>query len=115
MIEDWYAFLTAGGWCLLCSSRYGALSRFIRAFNAVTGRNLTIEDGRLAGERIYSLKREFNIKHGVTEKEDNLPERLLKEPNKKSDGAVVKLNETLPEYLQLRGWLPRRECLKSCH
>ena len=104
IIEDWYAFLTAGGWCLLCSSRYGALNRFIRTFNAVTGRNLSIEDGRLAGERIYNLKREFNIKHGITAEEDILPERLLKEPNKKSDNAVVKLDETLPEYLKLRGW-----------
>ncbi|MGD0330870.1 MAG: aldehyde ferredoxin oxidoreductase family protein [Nitrososphaeria archaeon] len=104
MIEDWYAFLASAGWCLMCSSRYGALNRFVRAFNAVTGQNLTIEDGRLAGERIYNLKREFNIKHGVTIEEDTLPERLLKEPNKKSDNAVVKLNETLPEYLKLRGW-----------
>jgi len=103
-IEDWYAFLTASGWCLLCSSRYGDLNRFVRTFAAVTGRKLTIHEARLSGERIYNLKRSFNLKHGISGKEDTLPERLLREPNKKSNNAVVKLDATLPEYLALRKW-----------
>ncbi|MGQ9781157.1 MAG: aldehyde ferredoxin oxidoreductase family protein [Nitrososphaeria archaeon] len=110
-IEDWYAFLTAGGWCLLCSSRYGDLNRFLRAFSAVTGRALNIQEAVLSGERIYNLKREFNIKHGILGEEDALPERLLKEPNRKSNNAVVRLDATLPEYLKLRKWDQARKAL----
>jgi aldehyde:ferredoxin oxidoreductase len=57
-----------------------------------------------AGERIYNLKRAFNLKHGISRMEDTLPERLLKEPNRKSNNAVVYLDKTMPEYLKLRGW-----------
>jgi len=103
-IEEWWAFLTAAGWCLISWTRYGTLSRFIRVFNAVTIQNFSIEDALHAGERVYNLKRQFNIKHGITGKEDSLPQRLLTEPNRKSGNTVVKLNKTLPEYLKLRGW-----------
>jgi aldehyde:ferredoxin oxidoreductase len=102
--EDWWAFLTAMGWCLFTAFRYGKLERFIRAFNAVTGKNIKLNDAMIIGERIYNLKRAFNSKHGITIEEDNLPERLLKEPNKKANSSVVKLHVTLPEYIKLRGW-----------
>ena len=104
VIEDWWAFLTAAGWCLLVNPRYGAENRFIRAFNAVTGENITVGEALKAGERIYNLKRAFNLKHGISRMEDTLPERLLKEPNRKSNNAVVYLDKTMPEYLKLRGW-----------
>jgi aldehyde:ferredoxin oxidoreductase len=60
----------------------------------------------LAGERIFNLERLFNLKAGITGRDDTLPERMLKEPVLKgqAEGQVVKLAEMLPEYYRLRGW-----------
>ncbi len=59
-----------------------------------------------AGERIWNLERDFNLKAGLTGADDNLPARLLKEAAKTgpAEGKVCGLDEMLPEYYQLRGW-----------
>lgn len=59
-----------------------------------------------AGERIWNLERDYNIKAGLTGADDNLPERLLKEASKAAptEGQVCNLDQMLPEYYQLRGW-----------
>jgi aldehyde:ferredoxin oxidoreductase len=48
----------------------------------------------------------FNLKAGITAKDDSLPERLLKSPIKTgpSKGLVSRLPEMLPEYYSVRGW-----------
>ena len=58
------------------------------------------------GERIWNLERLFNLKAALTEKDDTLPPRLLKEPIKtgSSKGKVSLLPQMLPEYYLLRGW-----------
>ena len=60
-------------------------------------------------DRILTLERMFNIREGVTSKEDTIPERLLKEPL--SDGpsqgrllAPEQLKAMLSEYYHLQGW-----------
>jgi aldehyde:ferredoxin oxidoreductase len=59
-----------------------------------------------AGERIWNLERLFNLKAGLTKKDDTLPERLLDMavPEGPAKGMVSRLPEMLPEYYQLRGW-----------
>jgi aldehyde:ferredoxin oxidoreductase len=64
-------------------------------------------DGFLkTGERIYNIERLFNLKAGLTAKDDTLPKRMLTEPMPEGPGKgqVVRLNEMLPEYYKLRGW-----------
>jgi aldehyde:ferredoxin oxidoreductase len=64
-------------------------------------------DGFLkTGERIYNLERLFNLKAGLTDKDDALPKRMLQEPMPEGPGkgVVVHLNEMLPKYYKLRGW-----------
>jgi len=58
------------------------------------------------GERIWNLERLWNLKAGLTSKDDTLPVRMLKDPIKSgpSKGHVSKLKKMLPEYYQLRGW-----------
>ena len=72
------------------------------------------------GERIVNLHRMFNIREGLTSKDDTLPERLIKEPSPKgpSKGQVVELDQMLKEYYDLRNWdlktgYPRIEKLKE--
>ena len=58
------------------------------------------------GERIWNLERIFNLKAGITGKDDTLPKRLLSEPAQSgpAKGKVNELDKMLPEYYTLRGW-----------
>ena len=87
-------------------------------YNAVTGRNITGTGLLRAGERIVNLERAFNVREGLTRKDDSLPERALKTPlpDGPAKGQVVDLEPMLDRYYELRGWdkasgIPSREKL----
>ena len=107
IVEDWRAFQNASGWCIFSDpfGAYGGQLKFLEVFAAVTGWHFKLSEALLIGERIFNLKKCFNVKHGCTASEDRLPERLLTEKTK--SGLVCKLNETLPEYYRVRGWDPK--------
>jgi aldehyde:ferredoxin oxidoreductase len=71
-----------------------------------TGMKVTGEDMRRTGERIVNLQRAFNIREGLTRKDDRLPERFTKTPAPEgvAKGHVVELDKMLDEYYRLRGW-----------
>jgi len=79
---------------------------FAAALTALTGAKYTEKDLRLIGERIFTLERAFDIREGVTAKDDRLPERLTKEPAPAGacKGHVVELDRMMREYYKLRGW-----------
>jgi aldehyde:ferredoxin oxidoreductase len=58
------------------------------------------------GERIFTLERLFNLRAGMSAKDDTLPKRFLKEPmpDGPSKGQVFEQDQVLPEYYKLRGW-----------
>ncbi len=58
------------------------------------------------GERIFTLERLFNLKAGLSAKDDTLPKRFLKEPMPEgpSKGQVFEQDQILPEYYRMRGW-----------
>jgi aldehyde:ferredoxin oxidoreductase len=72
-----------------------------------------------AAERIWNLERLFNLREGITGKEDTLPTRLLQEPmpSGPAKGHVVELDVLLRDYYQVRNWdekgAPRPEKLKE--
>jgi aldehyde:ferredoxin oxidoreductase len=110
LVQDWWCFINLGGWCLFAadSPRYmGQFKKYVEVFTAVTGMPVTLQDALHIGERIFNLRKAFNMRHGCTRAEDTLPERLLKEPNPRAQNAVVKLDEMLPEYYRERGWDPK--------
>jgi aldehyde:ferredoxin oxidoreductase len=67
---------------------------------------MTADEVLTTGERITNLERAFNIREGLTRKDDSLPERFLKEPMPEgpSKGQVVDLDAMLDEYYASRGW-----------
>ena len=76
------------------------------AVSAATGFNINERALRLTGERIVNLNRAFNLRMGLTPKDDSLPERFLKEPAPEGPckGHVVELDEMLDEYYHYRKW-----------
>ena len=60
------------------------------------------------GERIWNLERKFNLDAGFTGKDDNLPQRLVKDAAKTgpAKGLTNGLDKMLPEYYEVRGWTP---------
>jgi len=74
-------------------------------YSAVTGWEMTFDDLVKIGERIWNLQRAFNVRMGVTRKDDTLPERFLKESVNEgpAKGQIVELETMLKEYYRERG------------
>ncbi len=58
------------------------------------------------GERITNLERVFNVREGLSRKDDTLPARILEEPLREGPGSGQRfeLTEMLGEYYRVRGW-----------
>lgn len=77
-----------------------------RMLNLVTGLDFTEEELIAIGRRVYTLERLFNTRAGLSRKDDTLPPRFLNEELEEgaSRNRLVKLDEMLDRYYQLRGW-----------
>lgn len=89
--------------------------KLLEWLKVVTGINYTQEQLSLIGERIWNLEHLFNLKSGLSIKDDILPERMINRapPN----GRVVNLYPMLTEYYRQRGWdekgIPKAEKLNQ--
>jgi aldehyde:ferredoxin oxidoreductase len=99
------AAVDSSGACLFSTFGLGA-DELAEMLTALTGVSYTTPEFVKAGERIWNLERMWNLKAGLSAKDDTLPQRLLKDPIKTgpSKGNLSKLPEMLPEYYHLRGW-----------
>ncbi len=91
-------------------------SQIARWVNKVTGFEMDMKELLKIGERLFNLKRLYDIKLGISGKDDVLPKRLLTaKPDGKAKGKVPNLSKMLPEYYRLRGWddkgIPTKERL----
>ena len=75
-------------------------------YSAATGLEVATEDLLLAGERVFNLTRLFNLREGLTRKDDTLPKRLITEgvTEGPSAGQRVDLEKMLEEYYPIRCW-----------
>jgi len=122
---DWTAAINSLG---LCSNIYwwGAVHyrpvNLVEILNAVTGWGYTVEEFMTAGERINTFCRAFNVREGVTRKDDTLPPRFM-EPLEggPTDGQLIseeELNSMLDDYYEIVGWdvetgIPTKERLEK--
>ncbi|MBN2439578.1 MAG: aldehyde ferredoxin oxidoreductase family protein [Deltaproteobacteria bacterium] len=88
--------------------------------SALMGREWTVADLMTAGERIQNMERLFNAREGLTRTDDQLPDRLTREPKADgpSKGKVVPLEELKDDYYRAMGWdlstgLPGAEKLRE--
>jgi aldehyde:ferredoxin oxidoreductase len=81
-------------------------SLFPKILNALFGEPWTIKDVNDAAIRSWCQERLFNMKEGLTRKDDTLPDRLLKEPKPEgpSKGSTVPLDKLLDDFYTAMGW-----------
>ncbi len=106
-IQDFYTMIDSSGICNFIIIGSPDANVFINLMEKGTGLDFGGLNGFLkTGERIYNIERLFNLKAGLTAKDDTLPKRMLTEPMPEGPGKgeVVHLSEMLPEYYKLRGW-----------
>jgi len=109
----------ATGICLFTGAAGGTLDDLAACTAAATGVSFDTDDFVKIGERTWNIERLWNLKAGLTSKDDNLPERLLKVPHKSgpAKGVVVHLDQMLPPYYKTRGWdeegVPTKEKLSE--
>ena len=94
------------GICLFVAFGGGPLEALVPCTAEATGVDYTLDDFVKIGERTWNLEKLWNMKAGLTAKDDSLPQRLLKDGHKSgpSKGITVNLDVMLPEYYQERGW-----------
>ena len=105
IFQDLTAAIDSSGMCLFTSFALGA-DDYAAFLKAATGFEYDAAEALKAGERIWNIERQFNLREGMDTAEDTLPSRLLNEPIPEgpAKGMVSHLPEMLPEYYKLRGW-----------
>jgi aldehyde:ferredoxin oxidoreductase len=88
-------------------------------YTMVTGIPMDMAEFLKIGERIFNLKRLYNVRCGISRKDDTLPARMLtlKHMGEGLTPSLPPLGQMLSEYYQFRGWneegIPLPEKLKE--
>jgi aldehyde:ferredoxin oxidoreductase len=89
----------------------------IEFLNAITGWDMDHDELSATGDRIFNMKRLFNIRAGISRKDDVLPTRLLTHRRGGGTEALPVLNVMLSDYYRYRGWnefgIPTRKRLEE--
>ncbi len=113
--QDYISAVDSGVLCWIIYHGPQLSEKLSEFLSIITGKEFTEEDLHFKGERIWNLERLFNMKAGLTKKDDSLPPRITNEPRVKN--RVVPLDKLLPEYYEWRGWdengVPTREKLQE--
>jgi aldehyde:ferredoxin oxidoreductase len=97
--EDSLVICAFAGWSL-------GLDFYARFLKAITGIEYDIATLTEIGERIYTIERLFNLREGLSKKDDSLPPRFLNTPLKygNSKDHIVPLDVMLEQYYYVREW-----------
>jgi aldehyde:ferredoxin oxidoreductase len=119
-MENAMSVLDAFGGCKFMGMLLPA-NELIDLFTSATGWELSMEDFRKTGERIYNLTRAACVREGASRGDDVLPERLMAEPLPGGPAEGMVNNPEMLElmkdaYYDFRGWdretgIPTREKL----
>lgn len=93
-----------------CAMCYGmGPEEFASLYSSVTGWPTSKMELLKIGERIYNIERMFNVRQGISRKDDTLPKRVYDIiPSGPNKGTRIMTRENmkvmLDEYYELRGW-----------
>lgn len=126
-LKEMHELFTVYDCMVLC--KFGARNAFANSWdnivmlvNAATGRGYTVDELKKVGARGWTMERLFNLREGLSRKDDTLPERLFTTPihDGPSKGAVVNkadFEAELLAYYRLWGWtaegVPTKDALVS--
>ena len=82
------------------------LKQLTKTLQLVTGFDIDEEEFLKTGERIFNLKRLYNVRCGISRKDDTLPPRFLtqRRGSGKFEDELPPLGMMLDEYYKLRSW-----------
>ncbi|MCD6575249.1 aldehyde ferredoxin oxidoreductase family protein [Candidatus Aerophobetes bacterium] len=87
----------------------------VNFLNYTTGWDFNLQSAMEAGERIFNLQRMYNVRCGISRKDDTLPPRFL--TLKREKDKLPPLGQLLSDYYELRGWdemgIPTEQKLKE--
>jgi len=107
---------------VLCDFVPFGVGDFIELLYNAIGLEFDKESYLKTGERIWNLTRMFNVREGISRKDDTLPPRIMEEeaPVGPAKGLKITkeiLDKMLDEYYALRGWdkngIPTQDKLKE--
>ncbi|MBM3298552.1 MAG: aldehyde ferredoxin oxidoreductase C-terminal domain-containing protein, partial [Deltaproteobacteria bacterium] len=108
MLAEWEDRLTVFDALVLCRFyrdlyQWEELSTMIKA---VTGLELSREDMRAIARGIMNQTRRFNIREGLTSRDDRLPKRFYTEALPETGKVITEdqMERLLAEYYKARGW-----------
>lgn len=119
LMQNYMAVFNALGLCkflFFARVSHAALGQWIKG---LTGWEMTSADLMEVGDRLYNLKRVYNVLMGVSSEKDTLPPRILEilRPGKPISEGEKLFKDMRREYYQFRGWdekgIPKREKLIS--
>ena len=91
--------------------------RQLECLRYITGWDMDLPEFLKTGERIFNLKRAYNVRCGISRKDDVLPPRILTHRRGGGTEELPFLNEMLNRYYEYRGWdefgRPRKEKLRE--
>jgi aldehyde:ferredoxin oxidoreductase len=107
--EDLYCVIDSMIICKFTRTIWKDYDEIAKVYTLVTGIPLTGKELEKAGERRSNLARLFNIREGMTRKDDTFPARIMKDPipSGTGKGQVVTqedLDILLDGYYEARGW-----------
>jgi aldehyde:ferredoxin oxidoreductase len=109
--EDLYSFLNASGICFFPSGftlSWGP-THLSKLLSACTGWDISPQAVMNSGERVFNVLKAYNLRQGLSRKDDNWPDRFYDEPLPDGPAKGARLSRRtiaglLDEYYTLRGW-----------
>jgi aldehyde:ferredoxin oxidoreductase len=126
--ETYYPLADCLGICRIATNTFSpnrlGYQDYVEMLKVVTGMDFTAKELQQIGERIYTTERMFNIREGLTRKDDWLVDRYFEEPTPAgfpiNRGKTIdreKLSKAIDENYEMHGWdlngVPTKESLEK--